>query len=153
MSHLFTDQSPVSPSRAPSCTHSDILASMEIIAAFPSEMSFQLQALQALICMREYKVTSPCCSPPPIIYLLLSMCVYKFDVLLSLLVCLLTGRVGIGLNSLPLQRDSKRRAIMGSYRIVNALEMVSLSNHNHSARISNRLGMNWNSFLQTWVRM
>lgn len=96
MSPLFTDQSPVSPPHAPSCTHSDILASMGISTAFPSEMSFQLQALQAFIWMKDYKVTSPCYSPPPIIYLLLSMRVYKFDVLLPLPVCLLTGRVGIG---------------------------------------------------------
>lgn len=96
MSHLFTDQSPIFPSCAPSCTCSDILASTGISTAFPSEMSFQLQALQALICMRDYKVISPCCSPPPIIYLLLSMFVNTFDVLLPLLVGLLTGRAGIG---------------------------------------------------------
>lgn len=96
MSHLFTDQSPIFPSCALSCTCSDILGSMGISAAFSSEMSFQLQALRALICMRDYKVTSPCCSPPPIIYLLLSMFVYTFDVLLPLPVGLLIGRVGIG---------------------------------------------------------
>lgn len=43
------------------------------------------------------------------------------------------------LNSLPLQRDSKRRAIVGSYRIANVMEKVSLSSH--SARTSDRLRM------------
>lgn len=42
MSHVFADQSPISPSCAPFCTHSDILASMGISTAFTSEMSFKL---------------------------------------------------------------------------------------------------------------
>lgn len=42
-----------SPSPAPSCTHLDILTSMGIGIAFHSDMRFQLQALQALIQMRD----------------------------------------------------------------------------------------------------
>ena len=41
------------PSPAPSRTRLDILASMRIRIAFPSEMCFQLPALQALIWMRD----------------------------------------------------------------------------------------------------
>lgn len=41
------------PSPAPSRTRLDILGSVGISIAFPSEMCFQLQALQALIWMRD----------------------------------------------------------------------------------------------------
>lgn len=150
MSHLLTDPSLISPSRAPSCTHSDILASTGISTALPSEISFQLWALQVLIQMRDYKVTSPCCSPPPIIYLLLSVCVQVWCT--ASFTCMSSKRERwTRLNSLLLQRDSKRRATVGSYRTVNVVEKVSLSSH--SARTSDRLKMKWSYFLQTWVRV
>lgn len=41
------------PSPAPSCTCLNILVSMGISVAFPSEMCFQLQAFQAPIQMRD----------------------------------------------------------------------------------------------------
>lgn len=95
------------PLLLPPRTCLDILASMGISIAFPSEMRFQLQASQALIRMRDYKVTSFCCSSPLIIYPLLSMCVEVWRA-----ASLNSGPPGRErwnrLNSVALKRDSKR---------------------------------------------
>lgn len=49
MSHLFTDQSP----RRSSLPHLDTVAGTGKSVTFSSAMCFQLQALQALILMRD----------------------------------------------------------------------------------------------------
>lgn len=142
MSHLFTDQSlclfPLSCSLLYPFRHTDQHGDRH---SFPFRYVFPITGLARHSFRWEIRRwLSLCYSFPPVIYLLLSMSIEVWRAA-SLTYGSSNRERWSRLNSVPLKRNSKRRDMIGIYKIVNVMEKVSLSTR--GARTSNGFRVNW----------